>query len=86
MNNGHWLDIELTVTGAGLPVQVRIGDFGERCIASVELGSTVSEGIGATARQALVAALAPLGNRMTTTVMAAPAMFGASARLLATGG
>jgi hypothetical protein len=85
MNSGHWVDFELTVTGLSQGVQIRIGTFAERCVASVELGAVRTSGIGATAREALVAALAPLGNRMTTTVMAAPAMFGASAQLLAVG-
>ncbi|HEX6655595.1 MAG TPA: hypothetical protein VF153_05220 [Candidatus Limnocylindria bacterium] len=85
MNNGHWVDLELTVTGLSQTVQLRIGCFGERSLASVELGAVRTSGIGATAREALVAALAPLGTRMTTTVMAAPAMFGASAQLLAVG-
>lgn len=83
MNSGHWLDLELSITGAGQVVRVRIGSFGERSVASVELGLTKTNGIGASAREALVAALAPLGNRMTTAVMAAPAMFGASAQLIA---
>jgi hypothetical protein len=86
MDNGSWVDFELTVTGLEQRMQVRIGDFGERCVASVELGRTLTSGIGGNAREALVAALAPLGNRMTTAVMSAPAMFGASARLLALGG
>ena len=85
MNNGHWVDFELTVAGLSQSVQVRIGSFPERSVASVAVGITRTNGIGATAREALVAALAPLGSRMTTTVMAAPAMFGASAQLLAVG-
>lgn len=83
MKNGQWLDLELSVTGLAERVQVRIGSFGERCTASVELGRISSDGIGATAREALVAALSPLGGRTTAAVMAAPAMFGASAQLLA---
>ena len=85
MNNGHWVDFELSVTGLSQSVQIRIGSFAERCTASVELGAVRTTGIGATAREALVAALSPLGNRMTIAVMAAPAMFGASAQLLAVG-
>ncbi|HET6820142.1 MAG TPA: hypothetical protein VFH98_06270 [Candidatus Limnocylindria bacterium] len=85
MDKGHWVDFELTVTGVDASLQVRIGSFAERSVASVELGALRTNGIGATAREALVAALAPLGNRMTTAVMSAPAMFGVSARLLAAG-
>ena len=85
MNRGHWVDLELTVTGLAEALRVRIGHFDERAVAQVSLGCVSSNGIGATAREALVAALAPMGQRMTTTVMAAPAMFGASAQLLAAG-
>ena len=85
MNSGHWVDFELTVTGLGQRVQVRISSFPERAVATVEVGAMRTNGIGATAREALVAALAPLGNRLTIGVMAAPAMFGASAQLLAIG-
>jgi hypothetical protein len=85
MNNGHWVDFELTVTGVSQAMRVRIGAFAERCVASVELGAIRTSGIGGTAREALVAALAPMGKPMTTAVMAAPAMFGASAELLAAG-
>ena len=85
MNKGHWVDFELTITGVSQAMQVRIGSFTERCVASVELGAIRTNGIGATAREALVAALAPLGSRVTTAVMATPAMFGASAELLASG-
>jgi hypothetical protein len=83
MENGHWVDFELTVTGVSQAMRVRIGSFAERCVASVELGAIRTSGIGGTAREALVAALAPMGSRMTTVVLAAPAMFGASAELLA---
>ena len=83
MNNGHWVDFELTVTGVKQEMRVRIGSFAQRCVASVELGAIRTNGIGGTAREALVAALAPMGGQMTTAVMAAPVMFGASAELLA---
>lgn len=85
MNRGHWVELDLTVTGIAERMHVRVGQFGERSTASVEVGRITSNGIGPNAREALVAALAPLGNRMTTAVMAAPAMFGASAELLAAG-
>jgi len=65
-----------------MPVHVRIGDFESRWAAIVRSGSATSDGLGATARDALVAALAPLGARATATLMAHPTMFGASAQLL----
>jgi hypothetical protein len=83
MNEGHWLNLELSVAGIRDAMQVRIGSFTGRSVASVQVGAVRTNGIGGTAREALVAALAPLGTRMTTAVMCAPAMFGASAQLLA---
>jgi hypothetical protein len=83
MNTGRWFDFELGSTVIGLPVQVRLGDYEDRWAATVRCGSTASDGLGATAREALVAALAPLGPRATTMLMAQPVMFGASADLLA---
>jgi hypothetical protein len=85
MNRGHWIDLELSVSGVTERMKVRVGNFGERSMASVELGRITSNGIGATAREAQVAALSPRGNRMTTAVLAAPARFGVSAELLAAG-
>ena len=82
MNRGHWVDFELSVTGIAEQMRVRVGHFEERAVASVAVGRITTNGIGATAREALVAALAPLGTRTTTAVMSAPAMFGVSAQLL----
>jgi len=79
------VDLELRVTGLADAVRVRVGEAGERCVASVQVGSQTTTGLGATARAALVAALAPFGMRQTAAVMAAPDMFAASARLLDTG-
>jgi hypothetical protein len=75
---------ELHVGGASQLMRISIRLGGERSSASVACGAMTTSGIGATAREALVAALAPFGARMTTAVMAAPAMFAASARCLAT--
>jgi hypothetical protein len=79
------VDLELRITGLADAVRVRVGGAGERCVASVQVGSEVTTGLGATARAALVAALAPFGARRTAAVMAAPAMFSASAQLLDAG-
>jgi hypothetical protein len=79
------IDLELRDTALPWPVQLRIEDHGERCLASVRCGETASRGLGATAREALVAALTPFGVRTVTALMASPAMFGASAQLLQAG-
>ncbi|HEX6139100.1 MAG TPA: hypothetical protein VF013_01390 [Candidatus Limnocylindria bacterium] len=83
MNARNQLSFVLTGTAIGQPVSVRLAAFGERWVASVECGSARSQGLGAAAREALVAALAPFGARATAALMADPAMFGASASLLA---
>jgi hypothetical protein len=82
MNASRWFDFELSPTVIGIPVHVRLGDFENRWAAIVRSGSTTTDGLGPTARDALVAALAPLGTRATVTLMAQPAMFAASAALL----
>lgn len=82
MNDAWRLEFELRVRGLADSVRIRIGEAGERCMASVQVGSDRTSGIGANAREALVAALSPFGARTCTTVMAAPDMFAASAQLM----
>jgi hypothetical protein len=77
------VDLELTPTALGHPISLSFLDFGARWMAIVESGSTRTHGLGASAREALQAALAPFGRRATAVLMADPAMFGASAELLA---
>jgi hypothetical protein len=83
MNDNRWVDFELPGTAIGLPVSVRIGDFGGRWVAVVTDGADRRDGLGSSAREALLAALAPLGTRASMALMAEPVMFGASADLLA---
>jgi hypothetical protein len=83
MNSGHWVDFELSITGVAERIRVRVGRVSERAVASVAVGALETNGIGSNTREALVAALTPFGSRMTSSVMSAPAMFGASAKLLA---
>ena len=82
MQTTRWIEFELSVTAVIPAVRVRIGDYGDRWVASVQCGTSRTSALGANARDALVAALAPLGARARTEVMAAPMMFGASAELL----
>lgn len=82
MQTDRWIDFELSVDALRPALHLRIGDFGDRWVASVQSGESTTSGLGANAREALLAALAPLGARATTEVMAAPGMFGASAQLL----
>jgi hypothetical protein len=79
----RWVEFELAPASLGYPVAVRLGDFQERWVAVVHSGSVPTHGLGTTARGALLAALAPLGERAIAALMAEPMMFGASASLLA---
>lgn len=81
--NGPVVEFAVEVMGLTQPVCVRVSERGERAVAWVTSGSGASSGIGATAREALAAALAPLGRHRASEVLAAPAMFAASAQLLA---
>ena len=83
VNTCQWFEFELSPAGLGSPVHLRLGDYEDRWTATVRCGSTTTDGLGATAREALVAALAPLGSHLTTMLMSQPGMFGASADLLA---
>lgn len=83
MDAARWFEFELPPATLGFPVTVRLGDFDARWLAVVDCGSFSGNGLGATARDALLAALGPLDSRATGALMADPAMFGASAALLA---
>jgi hypothetical protein len=83
MNTTRWVAFELPPTAVGHSVAVRIGDFDGRWAALVRCGTATTRGLGASAREALVAALSPFGGRATAALMAEPAMFAASADLLA---
>ncbi len=85
MESGNGIGFELRVIGLADSVRVRIAEAGERRVASVQVGSRTTTGLGSTAREALVAALSPFGARTSGAVMAAPDMFSASLRLLAAG-
>lgn len=80
--NAPLVEFELQVATAGHPVRIRIREFEARAAAVVECGQNSTSGLGRTAREALVAALAPFGTRTSTAVMAAPEMFAASAEIL----
>jgi hypothetical protein len=83
MNTSQWFEFDLSPTVLGIPVHLRLGDYKDRWTATVRCGATTTDGLGASAREALVAALAPLGSHVTTLLMAQPVMFAASADLLA---
>lgn len=83
MDEHRWVDFELPATAIGQAVSVRMAERLDRWVAAVSCGVSVSQAIGASPREALVAALTPLGVRATAVLMAHPVMFAASADLLA---
>jgi hypothetical protein len=85
MHNNRWVEFELAPAMLGYSVSVRLRDFEARWLAVVQCRSGSTEGLGGSARDALVAALSPLGTRATAVLMADTAMFGASASLLDAG-
>jgi hypothetical protein len=77
------VEFQVQPPSLGYSVVVRILRQQERWLAVVDWRAEQLNGLGPTARAALLAALMPLGPRATATLMADPAMFGASASLLA---
>lgn len=57
------LDVRLTAPSLDLVVDVNLRSSGERWIAAASITGTVQIGLAATARQALTASLASLGDR-----------------------
>jgi hypothetical protein len=83
MNTRPWVTFELPSTARGHSVAVRLRDFEGRWAAIVRCDTATTRGLGASAREALLAALSPFGPRATARLMAEPAMFAASADLIA---
>jgi hypothetical protein len=67
----------------GLDVAVRLREADGRWLAVADFDGEPEVGLGASARAALTAALATLGPRAATALMADPQLFGVSADLVA---
>ena len=65
----------------GVEVAIRLRQLDGRWLAVAEFGDEPEVGIGATARDALTAALATLGDRTASALMADPQLFGLSAAI-----
>ena len=74
--NAHLGSAEL-----GIEVEIRLRQLNGRWLAVADFGGKPEVGIGATARAALAAALATLGERVATALMADPQLFGLSAAI-----
>jgi hypothetical protein len=65
----------------GIDVEIRIRELDGRWLAVANFGGEPEVGIGATARVALTAAFATLGERAAAALMADPQLFGVSVAL-----
>lgn len=81
--NANTVHVDVSPATTACVFSMQLDSLGERWVAVVDCEHERHHGIGASAREALAAALAPLGKRTAASVMADPAMFGASLALLA---
>ena len=77
------MQFRLSAPELDLSVDVRLRSFGERWIAVAEIAGDRELGLGASAREALAAALTSLGEAATTALLADPALFGPSTAVIA---
>lgn len=75
------VNTRLASEALGLDVEIRLRQLDGRWLAVAEFGAEPEVGIGPTPRVALAAALATLGDRATTTLMADPQLLGLSIAL-----
>ena len=60
------VQFRLDAPGTGFAVNIHVRSFGERWMATAEIGGKPEVGIGRNARQALEASLATLGERVAS--------------------
>lgn len=75
------VNIHLASEEIGVDVEVRLRQLGDRWLSVAEYGAEPEVGIGATARAALAASLATLGERAAAALMADPQLLGVSAAI-----
>lgn len=83
MTNSQPVEFEVAPASLGYTVSVLLRNMTGRWLAVAESQDGRHIGLGATAREALASAFTPLGTRTAAILMADPALFGASLRLLA---
>ena len=79
------VNFRLTADELGLDVDVRLRELDGRWLAVASFDGEPEVGIGASARNALSAALATLGTRAAATLMANPRLFAVTSELRALG-
>lgn len=75
------VNTRLTSTELGLDVDLRLRQLDGRWLAVADFGGEPEVGIGASPRAALTAALATLGERAVSALMADPQLLGLSAEI-----
>lgn len=75
------VNTRLSAPDLGLDVEIRLRQLDGRWLAVADFGGEPEVGIGATARVALAAALATLGERAAAILMADPQLLGVSLSL-----
>ncbi|HTI29542.1 MAG TPA: hypothetical protein VL687_04215 [Methylomirabilota bacterium] len=83
MTTAKSVEFELEHPSFGYAMSVGLHDLGGRWVAVAQGPDGRLLGIGATAREAFAVAIAPLGAHTAALLMADPALFGASLRVLA---
>ena len=83
MTTSESVEFELAHPFFGFAISMRLHNLGGRWLATAQRADSRLLGIGATAREAFTVAIAPLGARTAALLMADPALFGASVRVLA---
>jgi uncharacterized membrane protein len=83
MTSSQPVEFEVAPPALGYAVSVLLRNVTGRWLAVAECLDGRHIGLGATARDALVSAFAPLGARTAAILMADPALFGASIHVLA---
>jgi len=77
------VEFEIAPPSLGYAVSVLLRNLTGRWVAVAECLDVRHVGLGATAREAMASAFAPLGPRTSAILMADPALFGASLCVLA---
>ena len=83
MTSTDAVEFELAHPFFGYAMSILLRNLGGGWLATAESADSRLLGIGATAREALTAALNPLGAPAAARLMADPVLFGASVRVLA---
>lgn len=75
-------EFTLVAPGLGPTVEIRLGRAGDRWVAVAQIGDEPEVSLGGTARQALEAALAPLGPRIARALLADTALLAPSVEIV----